>query len=95
MYQAIVRGLLSAKHPNDGGSGHVYAVLGVFLLGFGSMGLGWLLSHAGDKADHPGNTSDGRTVLAYIFYGLGFLISNVGGAMALEVANNPGSYGIH
>ena len=59
-------------------------VLALWLLGFGSVGLGWLLE---DKIGI-------RTTLSRVLYGLGFLISAIGAAMVILVAIKPLKYGI-
>jgi hypothetical protein len=59
-------------------------VLTLWLLGFGSVGLGWLLE------DKIGS----RTTFSRILYGLGFLISGIGAAMVIQVAINPLQYGL-
>jgi hypothetical protein len=59
-------------------------VLALWLLGFGSVGVGWLLE---DKIGI-------RTTLSRVLYGLGFLISAIGAAMVILVAINPLKYGI-
>jgi hypothetical protein len=59
-------------------------VLALWLLGFGSVGLGWLLE---DKIGI-------RTTLSRVLYGLGFLISAIGAAMVIQVAINTLQYGI-
>jgi hypothetical protein len=59
-------------------------VLALWLVGFGSVGLGWLLE------DKIGT----RTTLSLVLYGLGFLISGIGAALVIQVAISPLSYGI-
>jgi hypothetical protein len=66
----------------------------LWLLGFGSIGLGWLCSHVGDAADSPGNTSNARRYLAWGLYAFGFIASAFGAAAALDIASNPDQYGV-
>jgi hypothetical protein len=54
-------------------------MLALWLVGFGSVGLGWLLE---DKIGI-------RTPLSRVLYCLGFLISAIGAAMVIQVAINP------
>jgi len=60
----------------------------VWLVGFGSLALGWILDHASDKV------GNGITPAARILYFLSFLIVTVGTAVALEVARHPASYNL-
>ena len=69
-------------------------VLILWLIGLGSIGLGWLCSHAGDALDSPGNTSTARTWLARGLYAFGFIASAFGTAAAFEIAKNPAQHGV-
>jgi hypothetical protein len=69
-------------------------VVMLYLIGFGSIGIGWLLGHVGKAADPASDTRRSRTILARALYGLGFLISGIGTAIAFAVASNPAQYGV-
>jgi hypothetical protein len=67
-------------------------VLALWLVGFGSVGLGWLVDHVGETADSVEDRIRTRTILSRVLYGLGFLISAIGAAMVIQVAINPLQY---
>jgi hypothetical protein len=69
-------------------------VVVLYLIGFGSVGIGWLLGHVGEAADPADDRRRSRTILARALYRLGFLISGIGTAIAFEVAANPAQYGV-
>jgi hypothetical protein len=69
-------------------------VVVLYLIGFGSVGIGWLLGHVGAAANPADDRRRSRTILAGVLYGLGFLISGIGTAIAFEVAANPTQYGV-
>jgi len=66
-------------------------VVVLYLIGFGSVGIGWLLGHVGEAADDRRRS---RTVLAGALYVMGFLISGIGTAVAFEAAANAAQYGV-
>ena len=66
----------------------------LYLIGFGSVGIGWLLGHVGQATDPADERRRSRTILSRALYGLGFLISGLGTAIAFEVAANPLQYGV-
>jgi hypothetical protein len=69
-------------------------VVVLYLIGFGSVGIGWLLGHVGVALDPTDDRRRSRTVLAAALYGVGFLISGIGTAIAFAVAANPAQYGV-
>jgi hypothetical protein len=69
-------------------------VVVLYVIGFGSVGIGWLLGQVGEAADSGEARRRSRTILARALYGLGFLISGIGTAIAFAVAANPAQYGV-
>jgi hypothetical protein len=69
-------------------------VVVLYLIGFGSVGIGWLLGHVGEAAEAADDRRRSRTVLAGALYVMGFLISGIGTAVAFEAAANPAQYGV-
>jgi|GEM_PF-6693604 hypothetical protein len=66
--------------------------LALWLVGFGSVGLGWLLDHMGEATDPVEDRIEIRTILSRVLYGLGFLISAIGAAVVIQVAISPLQY---
>jgi len=69
-------------------------VVALYLIGFGSVGIGWLLAHVGEATAPADDRRRSRTILARALYGIGFLISGIGTAIAFEVAANPAQYAV-
>ena len=66
----------------------------IYVVGFGSIAIAWVLQRVGEAADERGNRNEFLRWLAYGLYGLGFLVSLIGTGMALDAASDPGKYGI-
>jgi hypothetical protein len=73
---------------------YVNPVVVLYLIGFGSVGIGWLLGHGGEPAEPADERRRSRTILSRALYGLGFLISGMGTTIAFEVAANSSQYGV-
>jgi hypothetical protein len=69
-------------------------VVVLYLIGFGSVGIGWLLGHVGEAVGPTDDRRRSRTLLAAALYGVGLLISGIGTAIAFAVAANPAQYGV-